>query len=187
MSIFDTEPVSFKGLNYWPVSMRTFFRLKGLALPLFKALAVVMADNSNDTGSKQIQQQDTTVLEVSPIEPGLAKERHSQKQQALGDLAQALFTEESGYILVLVIMDCLRDEFPKFKGTKKEAMTLLEKRDFSAGFAVQALQGVAQANKGLLDPLGLGALLKSPRLRAALSSLTLSEPSGSEESPSPPE
>jgi len=181
LSIFNTEPISHEGLNYWPVSMRTFFRLKALALPLFKALAVVMGDNANDTGSKQIRQDDTTVLEVSPIEPGLAKERHTQKQQALADLAQALFTEDSGYILVLIIMDCLREEFPDYKGTKKEAFKLLEKREFTAAFAVEALKGVAQANKGLLDPLGLGALLKSPRLRAALSSLTLSEPSGSVE------
>lgn len=142
--------------NFYPISTRMLFQLRVLAMPIAKAVSVFLTSSQNDIGketsevkSKDNDYQQRTTLQ--PITAELAQKRHEQKTQALEQLVGNLMNEQASGAIAELVMDSMRDRYPRGPRTAAVIQTFLT--DTTAEQLVEMLTGVAGANKKLFDPL----------------------------------
>lgn len=150
-----------ESVKFWPVSVRTAFTLRNTVASVSRALAVLFAENSNDVGSQTAKdysggkdgslKDNTTVL---AIEPELARQRHEQRQQAISELVDAFTSQESGQVLVRLVVDSCREAWPQFtkKVPQKDELDQIALQ-LDAVTMMELLKGFVAANGSLFDPL----------------------------------
>lgn len=182
---FVEHEVSGRKLRFYPVTLRCAFQLRALAGPLASALTTLF-EGRNDSGSKHMEygqpSEDNTMREfgketvINAVSLDVIKFRSSARQQAVQTLVNTLTEQSSQRVLGRLVMDSMRDEFPKgstFKDSDVDEFT----ENLDVPVFAQMLVGVGKANAGVLGPLApkVSKRLKS-RLDEALS-----------ETPDPPE
>jgi len=143
--------------NFYPVSLATMFKLRGAAKSIAKALATIFNGNASDNGSvhRQIANEhksfDTETV-VEAVAADVIKLRHEQRVEAFQNVVETLMDEANLVVLGELIIDSLRDVFPKEARSEwppaKEFITATE-----GPALVDMIVGVAKANKGLFGPL----------------------------------
>lgn len=141
-------------LMFYPISISTAFNLKQVARPLASSFATLMSDNSGDRGhtsmtSKGQDGEDIEQITVNPMSVELANLRASQKEKAILDFIEAFTEPRSTNVIIRVLMDSLRDEFPR-KQEQQDVEDFKDKLDTST--TMQLLHGVMKANKGVFGP-----------------------------------
>lgn len=153
-----THEVNGEAQHFYPISVRRIFDLRVLSTRVAQSLQTLFFTNQDDVGKEQNKiveggadgaYQERFV--ASPIDPELAKERYQQKQKAISDLIDCLLSEESGFILVKLVMDSMRDvDWPK-KPSQTDLANFVD--NCSAEILMEMVQGVIAANKKLFAPL----------------------------------
>jgi len=134
--------------KFWPISVGTLFKLRGLAKPLAKALAALLSNSQNDIGSEVVKSGEHQKVSTQPITSDLAKLRFEQRQGAIEQLMEGVFNDGSAKVLAELVIDSMREDFPD---RKTDTQSFL--RDIPAPVFMEMLAGVAKANKKLFDPL----------------------------------
>lgn len=155
-SAVDHE-VNGQSLRFYPVSVRLAFQMRNFLAPLAKALGILLQDDKEDTRltgyeNRSVRQADGTEMhttEMEPIRPEVLQQINARKDRAVDDLVAALTSEENARMFARLIMDALRDDFPR-KPNDAQVAEFLENMDASA--FVEALTGFARANKKVFDP-----------------------------------
>ena len=142
--------------KFWPVSTKMLFQLRTLAKPVAKAIGTLLTSTQNDFGKETVEvrapddgYQIRTTLQ--PIPADLAKTRHEQRTAALDGLVEGLMNEASSLALALLVMDSMRDQYPRSEVTPAGAQKFIAETPATA--MVEMLAGVGAANKKLFDPL----------------------------------
>lgn len=136
-------------MRFYPIGMRLAFRLKAVGKPLARALSILLSKNQNDT--KQIQrsfvvpetkeQGQETILEGVGVD--LAKYRDDRRDAAIAELLETLGEPGNQNLICEIIMDSLRDDFPRRPSQD-------DVKDFTESITLpllgEMLVGVAKAN-----------------------------------------
>lgn len=134
--------------KFWPISVGAMFRLRGLAKPVAKAVAAFLTNSQNDTASEVVQSGEHRKVSTQAIATDLAKLRYEQRQAAIEQLTEGIFSDPAAKTLAELCIDSMRETFDK-KVTRPEAFL----ESVSAPDFVEMLAGVAKANAKLFDPL----------------------------------
>lgn len=170
------HPVCGSPQNFYPVSVGTMFRLRGVAQALGAAFAVLFADQSRDTGSRREEVLDegsvvATNLNVEAISPSLAEYRTNSRRGAIQSVIEAIMSESGMSVVAELVMDSMRDKFPPNASKSKEAI-----KEFTDSVTPAAtydmLVGLAKANKGMFGPLGEKMASLLGRVEEALAKVT---------------
>lgn len=166
--IVDHE-VNEELLEFFPVSLGVVFQLKDVLRPLAFGLASIMSDTGSDRGYTTTKDSDGFEQSVvNPITVDLARYRAEEKQRAILDFMEAFSDKKSRYALGRLIMDSLRNEFPR-KFEHRDVEEFMDAVD--ADTMSQLLVGVARANKGVFGPFGdMLTKLVSKNVKQALES-----------------
>lgn len=166
-------------LQFYPVSVTCMFTLKEIASPIARALASIFQSEENDVGIT-----DETVSEnnqsdfinrkiVQPVSMDLARFRLDQKQRAMQDAIETLFSPANAIIVARIIMDSLRDDFDR---TKTEAEKDLEAQDLldtiDGAIFQQLLTGLYVGNKKVFGPLASMVAQSKELIQARLRGLS---------------
>jgi hypothetical protein len=147
-------------LQFYPVSVTCMFTLKEIAAPIARALAALFQSEENDVGatdetvSSNSQKDFTNRKIVEPVSMELARFRLDQKQRAIQDGIETLFSPSNAIIVARIIMDSLRDDFDRKKSEEQkdaEAQDLLDTID--GAMFQQLLTGLYEGNKKVFGPL----------------------------------
>lgn len=176
--------VDGKTYQFYPISTKVLFQLRGLAKPLARALGVLLTSSQNDYGKETVEVKapdDGYQIRTSiqPITSDLAKARHEQRQMALDQLVDGLMSEGSSTMLALMVMDSMRDTFAR---TPTPAQLAAFVNETPATVLVEMLMGVAAANKKLFDPLKARVTEMTATLR---STIAKTQPEEQPSTPSP--
>jgi len=149
----EVHEIEGQSFNFYPVSLQTAFKLRAVAQPLVKGLAVLFAENKADSRILDRSWEDAEgkghEFVTEPVTPEIASFRRQQINTAVEDIFR-IFQDESLEAIGEILMDSLCDLFPRdqekppvseFLGT----VTLPCLPEF--------LVGVAKANKGTFGPL----------------------------------
>lgn len=149
---FEVHTINGQELRFYPISMVTLFKTRKLAKPLATALRTLFSQNQGDVASTFRRVADSQETIVSAIGTDLAKFRADQMDMAVHSLLDALIDEKNADILGEVVVDSLRDEFPRGSMDSKQCAELLKSMDVVT--QMEMLKGLAKANKKVLGPLG---------------------------------
>jgi hypothetical protein len=158
------KTVGDKVLKFYPVSLKAVFDLRAVAKPLVRALTTLFQGVGQENGGRSITKDHkladgTTgvekIEEVDGIHPDLARLKVEERQKAIHDLIDAFTDPVNAKLLVKLIMDSLRDEFPR--PIKDPAVAEFQDTVDAVTFGA-LLTGLIEANAGVLGPL-------APRLR----------------------
>lgn len=177
-----TLPVEGQDHKFYPVSVKTVFKLRTVGKTLGKALQALFAGGKEDSSQKSSEIAETAPggayqknLSIDAISPELAELRYKQKQKAIEDLMDAILSEDSSFLLVDLVVDSMRDAgFPKNMSTSQKAEWL---QNCSATAMVEMVIGVIEANKSLFSPLGKWGETAVSALKNKIGGQTTSEPS----------
>jgi hypothetical protein len=144
-------------VKFWPVSVGLTFELRRIGKPLAKSLSVLFSKNANDNGTQDLIEKDERgndrrELTILPISEGLAKIRHEQQTEAIEGLVESLTNPEHAEIVGKLLMDSLREVFPREE--KKDwppVQVFIKELPLPALGAM--LAGLAMANQEVLGPL----------------------------------
>ncbi len=161
---YETAPVAGTDQHFYPISLGLAFRLRDIGKPLAKALSVLFADRSHDTGTVDRQVSSTqrdaqgnviydreTILE--PISDKLAALRVEQRSKAIEDLIEAVTSDNNLGVLGDLIVDSLRDLFPREAKDNPKGLDLLKDPDVNMAVLRDMILGMAKANRQVFDPL----------------------------------
>jgi hypothetical protein len=160
-----------KSVKFFPVSVKTLFKMQAFIKPLSKALVALTSDNSRDAGrmmrdigqpfllpngrpfeqtmpdgSKSVLRDTETIIEA--ITPELAALRDGQKSKAVEELVEALMLDSNLKSLAEIVTDSMRFD----KGTAPPPDEILDQLPFPV--FCECVVGVIKANKGVFEPLG---------------------------------
>lgn len=167
----SSHKVGGRDTDFFPVSVGMMFKLRRLAGPIAKALAILTAGSSKDTGHiyRQVGEpitdengkpilvgqgdnvstiRDTETI-AEAITPDLAAFRSRERQGAVEDLLVALTEEKSLATMADIIMDSLR--MPK--ADRPPASEFFGPEGITTDLLPDLIAGVAKANKGVFGPL----------------------------------
>lgn len=140
---------SAQNFRFYPIGMRLAFRLKSVGKPLARALSILLSKNQNDT--KQIQrsfvvpetkeQGQETILEGVAVD--LARYRDDRRDSAISELLETLGESANQNLIGEIIMDSLRDDFPR-RPSASEITDFME--HITLPLLGDMLVGVAKAN-----------------------------------------
>ena len=145
--------VSGQKLTFYPLRVRTAFKLRHLAKPLAKGLSLLFGAGGQDRAhTARVITADTgdAIQEtvVSAIEADLAKERAEQLERAVAEVTDAVLNESSLQTLLELLQDSLRGE------REKELLASLVVGELDLTQLGEFLVGIGKANfKALPDPL----------------------------------
>ena len=163
---FEEHAIDGVTLRFYPVSVGLAFKLRDLAKPVAAAMAVLFADEKRDQGTvnrtipSEFKNADGSVAMGSefimePSAPSVIEKRTDRRSKAVADAIDALTCDSSRLLLGEIIMDSLRDEFPR--GSKDNPPVAEFMSQLSCTALPQLLLGVVKANKEVLGPLGEAA------------------------------
>lgn len=142
--------------RFFPVRVKTLFRLRRVALPLAKALSTLFAPQNADFGVVQRQFNDTgdgasgTETVTEPISRELAELRTRERTEAITGAIEAFTDPENAQVVGEILIDSLREEFNKGIDNPP-AKAVVEHLETPT--LIEFLKGVAAANKEVLGPL----------------------------------
>ena len=143
---------------FYMCSLSTCARLSGLLSKMAGHLTVLLGtDGSKDQGriEEDFIEDGTTMSKTaySPINPDLARLRTSQKQNAVEGAINALLDDKNRAAVGRLIMDSMRDIFPRRKKrTDDECREFVDHMDLAV--FMQFVSGMAAANAKLFGDLG---------------------------------
>lgn len=168
---FVEHEVGGRVCKFYPISVRVLFQMRGLAKPIAQAVSTLLTSRGDDIGRESVEVQApdggrqlrTT---IQPIQEGLAKTRFDQRNATLTSLIDQLMSDGAADMIATLIMDSMRDDFPRSTSTQDRAKFVAE---IPAEAAAEMLTGVAKANKKLFDPLRVRVAEMAATLKAAVS------------------
>lgn len=151
------QEVNGQQMRFYPVSLRLAFRMRSFLAPIAKALTVLLPNEQDDTRltgyeNRSVKQADGTEMqttEVGAIRPEILQQINSRRERAIEDLVMAVTSEENANLIAELIMDSLRDDFPR-KPSPSQIQEFREEMDIDS--LLQALAGFGKANKKIFDP-----------------------------------
>lgn len=160
---FVESEVGSEQKKFYPVSMKAFFQMRAFATPIAKAISTLLGSNENDQAVKQhekIRGEDVDkTFETQAILADLARLRSDEKERALEQVCSALMDEKTGWVVVALIQDSMREDFKTTDNPEKAAKEYIKNPSFTVECCLEMLKGVAQANKKLVGPLGMSQVL----------------------------
>lgn len=160
---YETSKVMGTDQNFYPVSVGMLFKLKRVGASLVDALALFFANTNNDLKTREniITDKDGNIQRETTIEQlsfEMAQYRDNQKQIAWKKAFEAIFDEGNKAVIGELIMDCLREVFPRdpLSGVFREGSPQPAEfmNEMPAVMLVDFILGVAKANRDVLGPLG---------------------------------
>lgn len=141
-----------KSVDFYAISPRVLFKLRGISRPLAQALSCLFEDRSKDTRRSFKETTDTKEgLSVSEtvadaIHPDVLRERAASREKAIDKLIDA-FSEHKNYLLLLeIIWDSMRGVFGTEPPSPDQLQELSEDDDLDLPILIDMLKGVAAAN-----------------------------------------
>jgi hypothetical protein len=153
---FVVHEVAGDPLHFYPVSVGMAFKLRVVGKPLAKSLAVLFGNKEQDHGTRDVTvhneygSEDRQII-IEPITEGLAKIRHSQRTESIEKLVESLTDDGNAAIVGEIIMDSLRDVFPKGDPHRPPASEFINQMPLPVLGAM--IMGLVQANKEVFGPL----------------------------------
>jgi hypothetical protein len=158
---YHVEEVGGVKQKFYPVSVGMVFELKRLGNDLVSALALMFANTDKD--AKYIHKTITTkdgdtesTITTDPISFETMQYRDDQKARSWNKAVDAIFAPENAEVVAKVIMDSLREVFPRCPITGKFADDV-KPSEFINAMPLPLLgafiKGVCMANKDVLGPL----------------------------------
>ncbi len=172
---FFEADVDGRRVKFYPIGMRTAFRIRGMTAQLFQALQTLFATDRDDVTKARTKvvtkegdyKEDENVTALSPE---LAALRSGQKQDAIQKIVDSLLSEDSSFVLAELLIDSMRDEdFPRPPKTQDLAAFV---SNVSANCMVEMVMGLVGANKQLFSPLAKWVKEAGGVLKARLADLT---------------
>lgn len=157
-------------LKFYPISVKTLFKLKAFLGPFGKAIATFTASNQNDQARigremnapyvgddgkpYKIAQSDKsfalvrdTETTIEAIDPKLAEVREAQRLRAIENITTMLSEEKNLETIAEIVIDSLR--FPDRPPPAQEFI-----REVPVPLMFEFVMGVIHANKGVFAPVG---------------------------------
>lgn len=145
-------------VTFYTCSVRTCAKLSGLLSQLASNFTTLLAGGAVDQGSTEevYHQPDGELMTkkvIEPINPDLATMRGKQREKAVHGAIQALFDPKNRAAIGELLMDSLKDEFPR--GQKRpvdECQEFVDQMDLPT--FIEFLRGLAAANAKVFGDLG---------------------------------
>lgn len=137
-------------LKFYPISTRLASQMRALAVPIAQGLAVLFASDEKDQAQRIKQTGAEYEQTILALDPALAKERSEQRKSAIAALCEGVLSQQSLNCFAEIIMDSLREEYPKGARTPDDVKKFLA--DVPLPMMTPLLVGVAKANKDLFGP-----------------------------------
>lgn len=153
---YEESEVNGTELKFYPISVNVMFKLRRIAAPLAKAISTLFQPDDKDltvierTFSDDGEGGKGKELIQEAISPQLAKLRQESRASAITDLIEAVTDERNALVIGRVIVDSLRDDFPR-KMKDSDVQDFVSKLE--APRLVELLKGVMAANGKVLGPL----------------------------------
>jgi len=151
-----TEEINGKQIKFYPVSARYFFAMRGLAAPIGKIAGVFSANTRNDVGQKsqKIKDQESEVesLEIEAISTDLALARAKSREDAISEAVVTLTKEENLHLVVSVILDSMKEEFPRGSNDRPSPTEFIDMVEMPA--LIQMLVATCKANAEVFGDTG---------------------------------
>lgn len=156
------DPRSTEGgtIKFFALSVSEASSLRNVAKPLFRGLATLFSGVGHEGAIKQTQKKlvgpngemiEESTNEQDAIQPLLAEAKLRARDMAINEMVDAFSDEKNQVVIMRVIMDSLREEgFPR-PITDAAARDLAKNMDVAV--LTSLLEGVYEANKGVLTPL----------------------------------
>lgn len=170
-------------LVFYPVSVSSLFVLRDIAAPIARAFAALFQGEHNDVGTVdrtsgdgQINGEFVTEKIVEPVSMELARFRLDQKQHALEDAIQTLFSPTHARTVMRLIMDSQRDIFDRDASedqkdeTAQELLETLNPSQFQ-----ELLKGLYEGNKEAFGPLASMVAQSKDLIKAKMRGLQVVE------------
>ncbi len=151
-------------VTFYTCSVRTCARLSGLLSQLAGHLTTLLGSSSGrDQGTTEEvyapPEGETgeimTKTVVEPINPDLAAFRTKQREGAVTGAIEALFADKNRAAIGELLMDSLKDEFPRGKKRPAdECLAFIDEMDLPT--LIDFLRGLAEANAKVFGDLGKG-------------------------------
>lgn len=113
---FVEHEVAGRQFRFYPNRMALLEEARQLSEPVAKAINILFADESRDSGSsvKRTSEGDFYVedIQTDPVSQDMAKYRQSERERAISTLMGTLADKKAVVLLGRLFMDSLREEFP---------------------------------------------------------------------------
>lgn len=145
--------------NFYPLSTKVLFRLRGLTGPLAGAISTLFEDGEKDQGQvhREFSASDGegggAETQILPITPELAQMRTSSRERAVRALIDAITDTKNKIIIGLIVCDSMRDVFPRGM-TDDDVCEFVDDDELTMDVVVEMVTGVVKANKRVFGPLG---------------------------------
>ncbi len=153
--------INGKTATFYTCSVRTCARLQGFLTTMAGHLSVLIGGNSANsqaTVSEDWQDTDGAMVQkitTQAINPDLDELRTNRRQRAVEGAISACFDEKNRAAVGELLMDSLKDNFPRgVKRPKEECLAFVDEMDPPT--LAQFLQGLAMANAKVFGDLGKG-------------------------------
>ncbi len=144
--------VAGKALMFYPVSVKTAFKLKGVAKPIASALTKLF---QKDGPLKQTTVLDTVEgnqTDIQPLSIEAAKFIQESHSSAAQEIFDTLTNEKTLLVIGELIMDSLRDDYKRHPApTEAQIQEFVDSLDLEV--IAQMAIGVVKANTKLFHPL----------------------------------
>jgi hypothetical protein len=100
-------------LKFYPISTRLASQMRSLAVPIAQGLSVLFASGDKDQAQRIKQTGAEYEQTILALDPALAKERSEQRKAAIAALCEGILSQQSLNCFAEVIMDSLRDDYPR--------------------------------------------------------------------------
>jgi hypothetical protein len=171
-------------LKFYPTSVKMAVELQAVAAPLLSAIATLSGESFVKHSQEVTKDKHGNSRQVVTVEPSATTvEGHKQlvvrREKALGDLVKNLMRKENAELFAKIIVDSLRDDYPRAAENKTAIQDFATNLDLPTASAF--LTALLDANASVFSPFAA----KIPGLlRQFLGSPTTGAAEG--ESPEPP-
>ena len=148
-------------VTFYTCSVRTCAKLSGVLSKLAGHFTTLIGANSDRDQGKTEEDYQTEAGEiisktiVEPINPDLAQLRADQKERAVAGAIEALFSTKNRAAIGELLMDSMKDEFPRGKKPPaEECQGFIDEMDVPT--LIEFLKGLAAANAKVFGDLGKG-------------------------------
>lgn len=162
--------------KFYPLSIRTAFRLRAVGKPLARAFASLFSGVGQETGRVKRVRSDGGSFERevvhTAIDPKLAEVKLAARERTMNDLIDAITDPANGEVLAAVVMDSMRDDYPR-KPSKADIDAFIDRTSIVQAKAL--LLGVAEANKDVFGPLAARLSASAPNADSPVNDPVASE------------
>lgn len=147
-----TCTVNGQDIDFYAVSPRVAFRLRGISRPLAQALTCLFEDKSKDTRRTMRDVTDTkegvssseTVIDA--INADVLRERSAEREKAIDHLIGAFSERANQLLLMEILWDSMRGVFGTAAPSEDELRALADDPELDVPTLIRLLKGVAAAN-----------------------------------------